>query len=79
MASPRVPITSTRLIVNATPIPNQPPQIQFSAQIFSPLETLFLGPLTAEQFTAIASMLQVPGQVLIERQGPNHILVKQTP
>lgn len=78
MATPLVPVISTKLIVSALPVAGQPPQLTFSAQIVSQLDTLTLGPLTVEQFIALTTMANVPGQMSIEKIGPaTHVIVKQ--
>ncbi len=78
MATPFFPVISTKLIVNAVTIAGQPPQLTFSAQIVSQIDTLNLGPLTPEHFTALAVMAQVPGQLSIERLNlADHLIVKQ--
>lgn len=65
MASPIVPITAASLTVDTATPPGGQPQLFFFVEVDVP-QRVSLGPLSPQEFAAIAAMFQVPGNLTFE-------------
>jgi hypothetical protein len=77
MATPAINVISAKLRVNTLLVAGQPPKLTFFAEVDSQFGPLNLGPLTEQQFTAIAAMIQVPGQMSIARVSQGDFIIQK--